>query len=179
MHVAFAQPPAAIHLRGPGRLLQRGRQPVVACVPRPPGVVAENSLAAIDKNAHTRYLVIQYMNTDTTSDIAGDSHRAQLLKGVAELALLRLLSREPQYGLEILDQLRTQARLQMASGTIYPLLHRLERAGAVKPDWRIEGDAARPRKYYAITAHGRAQLRTLAAEWRRFSDALNAFLEKG
>lgn len=46
-----------------------------------------------------------------------------MLKGLCELALLRLLHERAHYGLEILQRLRTEAGLDLADGTIYPLLH--------------------------------------------------------
>ena len=96
---------------------------------------------------------------------------------MAELALLSLLQDRPHYGLEMLDRLRSEAALPMAEGTIYPLLHRLERAGAVKAEWRIV-DGERPRKYYALTPSGASELRAQAAEWTRLSARLDAFLNR-
>jgi len=108
----------------------------------------------------------------------GGPDRAQLLKGLAELALLSALRERAHYGLEILDRLRGEAGLGLAEGTIYPLLHRLERAGLTKAEWRIEADGARPRKYYALTAKGRGELDSQAADWRRISGGLTAFLDR-
>jgi PadR family transcriptional regulator PadR len=118
------------------------------------------------------------MTGETRADGAGENRKAQLLKGLAELALLSLLSGGACYGLEILDRLRGEAGLEVAEGTIYPLVHRLERAGLVAADWRIEADGARPRKYYALTDAGRAELAAQADEWRRISGRLGAFLDR-
>lgn len=109
---------------------------------------------------------------------AGDGKRAQLFKGLAELALLSLLRDGPCYGLEILDRLRGEAGLSLAEGTIYPLLHRMERAGLVAAEWRLEGEGARPRKYYALTDEGSRELAASAEEWRRISGRLNQFLNR-
>ncbi|WP_269713623.1 PadR family transcriptional regulator [Caulobacter sp. NIBR2454] len=110
---------------------------------------------------------------------AAETRRAQLLKGLAELALLSVLKGRAHYGLEILDRLRAEAGLNLAEGTIYPLLHRLERAGFTKAEWRIEDAGARPRKYYALTDQGRAELTEQQAEWTRISVSLGAFLQRG
>lgn len=118
------------------------------------------------------------MTGEAKSD-AAESRRAQLLKGLAELALLSVLKERPHYGLEILDRLRAEAGLNMAEGTIYPLLHRLEKAGLTKAEWRIEEAGARPRKYYALTDEGRAELIEQQAEWTRVSASLGGFLERG
>lgn len=118
------------------------------------------------------------MTCEARIEAAGENRRAQLLKGLAELALLSLLAERPCYGLEILDRLRRDAGLEVAEGTIYPLLHRLERAGLAASDWRLEAEGGRPRKYYALTEAGRAELAAQAAEWRRLSAGLGAFLDR-
>lgn len=107
-----------------------------------------------------------------------EGRKAQLLKGLAELALLSLLKDRAHYGLEILDRLRAEAGLDLAEGTIYPLLHRLERGALVAAEWRIEAEGARPRKYYRLTDAGRAELVSQSAEWRRIATSLTAFLDR-
>lgn len=94
------------------------------------------------------------------------------------MALLSLLQERPHYGLEILDRLRADAGVDLAEGTIYPLLHRMEKAGRVKPEWRLEESGARPRKYYALTAEGERDLATQLTEWRRLSSTLGKFLNR-
>ncbi len=117
------------------------------------------------------------MTGEARSDGA-ETRRAQWLKGLAELALLSLLAERAHYGLEILDRLRADAGLEVAEGTIYPLLHRLEKAGLTRSEWRLDGEGTRPRKYYALTDGGAAELTAQVAEWRRFSGGLNAFLDR-
>ena len=106
-----------------------------------------------------------------------ESRSGQLLRGLMEIALLRLLRDRAEYGLEILVQLRRDAGLNVAEGTIYPLLHRLEKAGSIASEWRIDPSGGRPRRYYALTPSGIAELEALTAEWKTISGALNAFLE--
>jgi PadR family transcriptional regulator PadR len=78
----------------------------------------------------------------------------------------------------MLDRLRSEAALPIAEGTIYPLLHRLERAGMVAAEWRIHG-SERPRKYYALTPAGVTERDVQLREWRRLSTRLNDFLTRG
>jgi PadR family transcriptional regulator PadR len=113
-----------------------------------------------------------------TSETRQTDRKSQILKGLAELALLTLLRGEPKYGLEILDGLRTEAGLDVAEGTIYPLLHRLERAGLVRSEWRLDHEGGRPRKYYALTKAGAAESSTLVDEWRQLSSKLSSFLNR-
>ncbi|KAA6459273.1 PadR family transcriptional regulator [Acidobacteria bacterium AB60] len=107
-----------------------------------------------------------------------DGRQAQVLKGLAELALLSLLEEGPQYGLEILDRLREDAGLGLAEGTIYPLLHRLEGAKLVQSKWRLDAEASRPRKYYELTSSGRKELAVQLTEWFELSNALGKFLDR-
>lgn len=102
-----------------------------------------------------------------------------MIKGVLELALLCILRERAHYGLEILQRMNDEARLDVADGTIYPLLHRMEAAEFVASEWRIEGDQARPRKYYAITAKGSAELKLMTEDWRDLRSRMDALLRKG
>jgi PadR family transcriptional regulator PadR len=112
------------------------------------------------------------------AEIDAESGRTgQWVRAASELALLSLLDERPHYGLEMVERLRRDAGLPIAEGTIYPLLHRLERAGAVRSEWRIAG-SDRPRKYYALTAAGAAESRAQAAAWRRLRAQLDAFLTR-
>jgi PadR family transcriptional regulator, regulatory protein PadR len=95
-----------------------------------------------------------------------DSRRSQLIKGLAEMALLCVLRGGPRYGLELLERLQADAGLEVADGTIYPLLHRLERAGLVASAWQTETDNGRPRKYYTLTPSGEIELTAMLDEWR-------------
>lgn len=105
-------------------------------------------------------------------------NQPQILKGLAELAVLSMLHDGPQYGVGILDRLRHEAGLNVSEGSIYPLLHRLARTGSVSAEWRLNGEQDRPRKYYSLTTAGRAELRTAVDEWLRTSNTLNAFVTR-
>jgi PadR family transcriptional regulator PadR len=112
------------------------------------------------------------------SERSQESRRTQMYKGVLELALMSLLKEGPQYGLKMLDCLREEAGLDLAEGTLYPLLHRLEKAGLVKAEWRLEDKASHPRKYYALTQAGTRDLDEQMAAWLDISIRLNAFLKR-
>jgi PadR family transcriptional regulator, regulatory protein PadR len=104
------------------------------------------------------------------------SNHQQILKGLAELAVLSALEEGPCYGLSILDRLRNEAGLDVAEGSIYPLLHRLERAGTIAAEWQLDAEGARPRKYYELTRAGRTELKTSVEHWQRISRGLHTFL---
>lgn len=95
-----------------------------------------------------------------------------------ELAALSTLRDGAEYGLSILDRFREEAGLDVAEGSIYPMLHRLERAGSVKAHWRLDDEGTRPRKYYELTKAGREELDPAMSEWARISRSLNAFVNR-
>jgi DNA-binding PadR family transcriptional regulator len=87
--------------------------------------------------------------------------------------VLAILAEADSYGYAILQrvQLLSGGRMEWTDGMLYPVLHRLERLGHVKARWAV-AESGRRRKYYRITAEGRAQL----AEDRRQWQAVDATL---
>ncbi|CAM5477303.1 PadR family transcriptional regulator [Rhodanobacter lindaniclasticus] len=86
----------------------------------------------------------------------------ELRRGALVLAVLSQL-REVQYGYS-LRQALAQRGMQIEEGTLYPLLRRLEKQGALASEWRIEDGP--PRRYYRLNDAGEALLAELTASWR-------------
>jgi len=103
---------------------------------------------------------------------------AQLRRGVLEYCVLALLRQDRRYGFEIVHTLADQAGLVTSEGTIYPLLSRLRRDGAVQTSWQ-ESPSGPPRRYYKITPAGHRALEQFRSEWARFRDTVDGLLEKG
>jgi len=101
-----------------------------------------------------------------------------LPQGTLDLLLLKTVALAPQHGWAIAQRLHqiSSATLQIRQGSLYPALHRLERRGWIKAEWRIS-EQRRRAKYYAITRRGRAQLETEMALWRRLSVAVAEVLD--
>ncbi|HUW62884.1 MAG TPA: helix-turn-helix transcriptional regulator [Candidatus Bathyarchaeia archaeon] len=97
----------------------------------------------------------------------------ELLKGVAPLAVLQVLSRGAMYGYELSRALEESSGkiLTLGHGTLYPLLYNLEAKGLVRAEWQ-EGDTGRNRRYYAITGKGEKQLASQRREWERLQEAM-------
>jgi len=93
------------------------------------------------------------------------------------LAILALLQHRDYYGGELVAGLADYPGLDATSGTIYPILKRLAKAGRLDTRWE-ESPAGPPRKYYVLTTSGRAQLTSLAADWHELHTALNSILSK-
>lgn len=93
--------------------------------------------------------------------------RAKELMGASTgLLVLSVLARGPSYGYEILRTVNDQAAglLVWREGTLYPILHKLEKQGLVRAQWQ-ETESGRERKYYYITAAGRSSLREDVKQW--------------
>ena len=97
---------------------------------------------------------------------------AQLRKGCLEMAILASLWESRLYGLEILRALAERAQLEVAEGTVYPILARLKAEGLLNSEW-VESEAGHPRKYYWLTNAGRRRIKEMAQAWHDFAGNLS------
>lgn len=99
------------------------------------------------------------------------------MSGVPELLLLRLLAQRQMYGYELVKSVRlvTSEAISLGEGVIYPVLHSLERHGALKA--RRKAVKGRTRVYYSLTAKGKRRLESLQNEWYRIQSGINASLD--
>ena len=98
-------------------------------------------------------------------------------KGTLQYCVLALLADEERYGFDLVRALAETDGMVTSEGTIYPLLSRLRRDGLVETTWR-ESTSGPPRRYYRLTAAGRAALQAFKDEWGRFRDAVDHFVER-
>ena len=103
--------------------------------------------------------------------------RAETLKGHLDGLLLACLEAGPRHGYAIMEALRAGSggRFDLPTGTVYPALHRLERAGLIRGTWSQAG--GRQRRVYDLTPAGRRILTAERGTWREFSAAVTALLE--
>jgi PadR family transcriptional regulator PadR len=96
--------------------------------------------------------------------------------GVPEMLLLHLLSREPMYGYQLVQAIKSssQQSLEFGEGCIYPILHRLEADGLLSS--KRETVAGRSRVVYRTTAAGLKQLSASVGNWDRILTAVNQVL---
>ena len=96
------------------------------------------------------------------------------LKGNLDLLLLSVLAAGPAHGYAIITVLRerSEGAFDLGEGTVYPALHRLERAGLLASDWAEA--PGRKRRVYALTGKGAAALAAEQARWRRFAAGMQA-----
>ena len=96
------------------------------------------------------------------------------LKGHVDLLLLSALEAEPAHGYELVETLRVRSdgAFDLAEGTVYPSLYRLERRRLVASRWETVG--GRRRRVYRLTTRGRGTLAKERSEWREFARAMDA-----
>jgi PadR family transcriptional regulator PadR len=87
--------------------------------------------------------------------------------------VLAILADGDSYGYAILQRVQelSGGRMEWTDGMLYPVLHRLERLGFVEARWET-ADNGRRRKYYRITAAGRAQLAEERRQWEAVNETL-------
>ncbi len=100
----------------------------------------------------------------------------QFKKGVLELCVLALINKKDQYGYELAQNI--SKKIEMAEGTLYPLLRRLTKEEYVTT-YLQESTGGPPRKYYSLTKNGREYMHELISEWQQFSEAVQDFIEGG
>ena|SRR5437660_4964679 len=98
--------------------------------------------------------------------------RAEALKGHLDGLLLAVVAGGPAHGYAIIEELRRRSggAFDLPEGTVYPALHRLERAGLLTSAWSEE--AVRRRRVYRLTARGRRALAREREEWSSFTRAV-------
>ena len=90
-----------------------------------------------------------------------------------EMLILKALTLQPMHGWGISLRLQQLSRdvLQINQGTLYPALHRMERAGWIVSDWQPSENNRRA-KYYTLTKSGRQQLAVEKENWTAFAKAV-------
>lgn len=96
----------------------------------------------------------------------------QFRKGLLEFIILLRLQQGSTYGYELAVQIKDVTSIEVAEGTLYPLLNRLKRDGLVVSEWQT-AEVGSPRKYYEITALG---LETLARMKNTWTETHNSIL---
>jgi PadR family transcriptional regulator PadR len=101
------------------------------------------------------------------------------MNGVPELLILRLLQQEEMYGYEIVQAIRsrTGSAISVGEGVVYPVLHGLERDGALKS--RRKTVHNRSRIYYSVTRAGSRRLADLSETWTNLAAAIQTILTGG
>jgi len=105
-----------------------------------------NALNSLMENKQNAYFITRW--------------QSQIKKGLFEYIIMLLLQKKERYGYELISEIKKLADMDIAEGTIYPLLSRLKKEKLVDSRW-VEMDEGVPRKYYKLTDQGNAYLETM------------------
>ena len=100
----------------------------------------------------------------------------ELARGSTTMLVLNLLQYKNMYGYQIIKELSEKSEnvFELKEGTLYPILHSLEEKNLITSYW--DETSGKKRKYYSITKEGRKHLEEKKAEWKVFSNGINAVL---
>ncbi len=104
-------------------------------------------------------------------------NRIELLQGTLDMLVLQTLQWGTQHGYGITQAIRIRSGevLQVETGSLYPALHRLERQGWVRSEWK-QTESNQRAKYYRITAAGKKQLASDHSRWQQMVEAIGAIM---
>lgn len=101
----------------------------------------------------------------------------QLLKGVLPMLILELLREEESYGYQLVTRLAAAGLREISTGSVYPVLTRLEREGALSSHL-VASDSGPARKYYRLTPDGESGLRLARERWLSLTRIVALVLEE-
>ena len=96
---------------------------------------------------------------------------SQVKKGLLSLVVLNLLSRKDYYGYELIEEISRTMMIEIAEGTLYPLLIRLKESKMVSSKW-VEQESGIPRKYYTLTDEGMETLKVMRNYLKQLDDSI-------
>ncbi|GGZ68290.1 PadR family transcriptional regulator [Streptomyces bluensis] len=104
---------------------------------------------------------------------------SEALRGHLDALILAVLETEPLHGYAVMEALQVSSggALDLPTGSLYPALRRLDRAGLVESEWSTVG--GRRRRTYQLTAAGRRALTNERTKWRDFSTMVEGVLRPG
>jgi PadR family transcriptional regulator, regulatory protein PadR len=108
----------------------------------------------------------------------GYKNRIELLQGTLDMLILQTLGWGSQHGYGIAQAIRAGSGevLQVETGSLYPALHRLEKQGWIRSEWKSSEHKQRA-KYYQLTAAGRKHLASEHSRWNHLSEAIAGLMK--
>ena len=102
--------------------------------------------------------------------------RSQLLKGLLDIIVLRVVETGDAYGYEILRRLRNSGFNELGDASVYGTLRRLYRSGHLST-YVLPSESGPNRKYYALTETGRKHLSGMREAWEDVSAKMQALFD--
>ena len=97
--------------------------------------------------------------------------KSQVKKGTLSFIVLNAISKKELYGYELIEIIKRSTAIEIAEGTLYPLMNRLNNEGMTTSKW-VEQESGIPRKYYILTDEGKATLTLMVQYWNELNQSI-------
>ena len=101
--------------------------------------------------------------------------KSQVKKGTLTFIILNVLKNNEYYGYELIEQIRKHTEIEIAEGTLYPLMNRLKTEELVDSKW-VEQETGIPRKYYSLTEAGIETLKQMNVYWQNLEKSIKKII---
>jgi PadR family transcriptional regulator PadR len=100
-----------------------------------------------------------------------DKWKSQVKKGTLSFIVLNAINKKELYGYELIEIIKKSTAIEIAEGTLYPLMNRLKEEGLTTSKW-VEQESGIPRKYYILTEEGKMILKQMRNYWNELQQSL-------
>lgn len=97
--------------------------------------------------------------------------KSQVKKGTLSFLVLNAISKKELYGYELIEIIKSTTAIEIAEGTLYPLMNRLKKEGLTTSKW-VEQESGIPRKYYVLTEQGKVTLGQMKTYWEELEKSI-------
>ena len=99
--------------------------------------------------------------------------KSQIKKGTLSFIVLNAISKKELYGYELIEIIKNKTAIEIAEGTLYPLMNRLKKEGLTTSKW-VEQESGIPRKYYELTEEGKSTLAYMKTYWNELEVSIKS-----
>lgn len=104
-----------------------------------------------------------------------DKWQSQVKKGTLSFIVLLVLRDNELYGYELIEKIKAITNIEIAEGTLYPLMNRLKTGNLLQSKW-VEQETGIPRKYYFLTEIGLQTLEEMKIQWTDLQNLMNKLI---
>lgn len=104
--------------------------------------------------------------------------KSQVKKGTLSFIVLNAISKKELYGYELIEIIKNTTEIEVAEGTLYPLMNRLKKEGLATSKW-VEQESGIPRKYYVLTDEGMSTLEHMKTYWNKLEISIKKLTNNG
>ncbi|GAO44436.1 PadR family transcriptional regulator [Flavihumibacter petaseus] len=104
-----------------------------------------------------------------------DKWHSQVKKGTLSFIVLIVLDKNELYGYDLIEKIRNQTSIEIAEGTLYPLVNRLKTDKLLDSKW-VEQETGIPRKYYFLTKTGKQTLEEMKVQWKNLQKLITKLM---